>query len=661
MSQNKNATKKKPQDQSYSIESKAQRFKPSKARKPQPKTNKPMDMELEVVTPSAPIAPPVHNKQKNRTQSYKEYAKNHSSAQKSFEDSKKNNYKKQNNHKHKNQSTEAKSKPPVRIAFLGGLNEIGKNMTLFECMGDMVLLDCGMAFPDGDMLGVDLVIPDFSYVIENRDKLRGIVITHAHEDHIGGLPYLLSNVNIPIYSTSLTNGIIGNKLREHSLPKPAELKEVKAGERIRLGSIEVEFIRVNHSIPDAVGVALHTPGGTIVHTGDFKIDYTPTWGKPADLSAFARLGDEGVLCLMADSTNASRPGNTPTERTVSDSFDSLFKKAQNKRIIIATFASNVGRVQQIINCAHKYGRKVAFSGRSMINYMSVAIELGYLEVPEGLIIDIDMLSRYTPEQTVLITTGSQGEPMSALSRMAYSDHRKVSVGEGDCIIISANPIPGNERTVGNVVDELLKRGCEVIYESMYEVHVSGHACQEELKIIQCLTKPKYFIPVHGEQKHLRSHRELALSMGVPKENVYIGDVGKAVELTDTYLKEVDNVPAGKVFVDGLGVGDVGSIVLRDRKHLGQDGLIIVVASLDVYDGHVISGPDIVSRGFVYVKESENLLDEIRRVSREALEECADNNVGEWSVIKNRIKDVVSSLISERTGRYPMILPILMEV
>lgn len=661
MSQKNNANKiKKPQDQSYFEKPKAQKFKAAKSRKPQPKSNKPMDMELEAITPSAPVK---NVRQKNRSQSYKEYAKNHGETSKKQENGKKNNYKNNSkkNYYNKAKNQESQNKPPVRIAFLGGLNEIGKNMTLFECMGDMVLLDCGMAFPDGDMLGVDLVIPDFSYVIENKDKLRGIVITHAHEDHIGGLPYLLSNVNVPIYSTSLTNGIIGNKLREHSLPKPAELNEVKAGQRIHLGCIEVEFIHVNHSIPDAVGVALHTPGGTIVHTGDFKVDYTPTWGKPIDLSTFARLGDEGVLCLMADSTNASRPGNTPTERTVSDSFDNLFKKAANKRIIIATFASNVGRVQQIINCAYKYGRKVAFSGRSMINYMSVATELGYLEIPEGLLIDIDMLSRYTPEQTVLITTGSQGEPMSALSRMAYSDHRKVSVGEGDCIIISANPIPGNERTVGNVVDELLKRGCEVIYESMYEVHVSGHACREELKIIQCLTKPKYFIPVHGEQKHLRSHRELAVSMGVPKENVYIGDVGKAVELTDSYIKEVENVPAGKVFVDGLGVGDVGSIVLRDRKHLGQDGLIIVVASLDVYDGHVISGPDIVSRGFVYVKESENLLDEIRRVSRETLEDCANKNVGEWAVIKNRIKDAVSALISERTGRYPMILPILMEV
>ncbi|MBQ8000247.1 MAG: ribonuclease J [Ruminococcus sp.] len=545
--------------------------------------------------------------------------------------------------------------------FLGGLNEIGKNMTLFECNGDMVLLDCGMAFPDGEMLGVDLVIPDFTYVEQNKDKIKGIIITHAHEDHIGGLPYLLGRVNVPIYGTALTNGIIGNKLKEHSLPKAPQLVDVKAGARITLGCMEIEFIHVNHSIPDATAIALHTPAGTIIHTGDFKVDFTPTWGGPIDLNTFARLGSEGVLCLLADSTNASRAGSTPTEQTVSESFDSLFKRAMNKRIIIATFASNVGRVQSIINCAHKYGRKVAFSGRSMVNYMSVASELGYLDIPEGILIDIDMLSRYSPEQIVLITTGSQGEPMSALSRMAYSDHRKVSVGEGDCIIISANPIPGNERTVGNVVDELLKRGCEVIYESMYEVHVSGHACQDELKIIHCLTKPKYFIPVHGEQKHLRKSRDLAVSMGMPKENVFIGDIGSCVELHEDYMKELQPVQAGKVFVDGLGVGDVGSIVLRDRKHLGQDGLIIIVASLDVYDGRVISGPDIVSRGFVYVKESESLFDEIRRISLEVLEDCADRNIHEWGVIKNKIKDAVSRLISDKTRRYPMILPILMEV
>lgn len=554
-----------------------------------------------------------------------------------------------------------KNKPSVKVTFLGGLNEIGKNLTLFECEGDMIMVDCGMAFPDGDMLGVDLVIPDFTYVEQNKDKLKGIVITHAHEDHIGGLPYLLGKLNAPIYSSPLAVGLIDNKLKEHSLPKAPDLREVRAGQRVNLGCFEVEFIHVNHSIPDALAVALHTPAGTIVHTGDFKVDYTPTEGRPIDLNTFARLGDEGVLCLMADSTNASRPGNTPSETTVMASFDNLFKEAEGKRIIIATFASNVSRVQQIINCAEKYGRKVAFSGRSMLNYMSVASELGYLKIPEGILINIDMLNRYTQGEIVLITTGSQGEPMSALSRMAYSDHRKVSVGEGDFIIISANPIPGNERTVGNLVDELLKRGCKVIYESMYEVHVSGHACQEELKIIQSLTKAKYFIPVHGEQKHLRKHRDLAISLGMPKENVYIGDNGKCVELHENYIREAAPVTAGQVFVDGLGVGDVGSIVLRDRRHLGQDGLITIVASLDVYDGHVVSGPDVVSRGFVYVKESEGLMDEVRRTSLAILEDCADRRIQEWGTIKNKVKDGVSALISQKTGRYPMILPILMEV
>ena len=553
------------------------------------------------------------------------------------------------------------AKPPIRIAFLGGLNEIGKNMTVFECEGDMIILDCGMAFPDGDMLGVDMVIPDFTYVEQNRDKLRGVVITHGHEDHIGGIPYLLSKLNVPIYGTPLTVGLIENKLKEHSLPSPAELIKKNAGDVIKLGCFEIELIHVNHSIPDSVGVAIHSPAGTIVHTGDFKIDYTPISGGMINLSRFAQLGDEGVLALMADSTNASRPGYTPTEQKVTDSFDNLFSKARRSRMIIATFASNISRIQQIINCAVKYGRKVAFSGRSMINYMNVARELGYVKVPDNLIIDIDQLKEYPPEKIVLATTGSQGEPMSALSRMAYSDHRKVEVGAGDFIIISANPIPGNERTVGNVVDELLKRGCEVVYESMYEVHVSGHACQEELKLIHSLVKPRYFIPVHGEQKHLRKHVGLAEAIGMDRKNIYVGDIGKVVELSEEGMKEVDTVTAGKVFVDGLGVGDVGSIVLRDRKHLGQDGLIIIVASLDVYDGHVISGPDIVSRGFVYVRESGDLMDDIRDLSLEILDECSRRNIHEWGVIKNRLKDDVAKLIVKSTGRSPMILPILMEV
>lgn len=570
-------------------------------------------------------------------------------------------YDKITKNKGKNNQPRQFKKPSVKISFLGGLNEIGKNITVVECEGDIVLIDCGMAFPDGDMLGVDLVIPDFSYVEQNRDRVRGIVLTHGHEDHIGGLPFLLSKVNVPLYGTPLTLGLVENKLREHSLINKAKLNVVNAGSSIKLGCMEIKFIHVNHSIPDSVAFAIKTPGGTIVHSGDFKIDCTPISGDMIDLSSFARVGDEGVLALLAESTNAERPGYTPTERMVSESLDNLFKKAEKYRIIIATFASNVNRVQQIINCAEKYGRKVAFSGRSMVNYMDVAKRLGYLSVPENILIDIDMLGKYLPEQVVLVTTGSQGEPMSALSRMAYSDHRKVMVGEGDFIIISANPIPGNEKTVGNVVDELLKRGCKVIYESMYDVHVSGHACQEELKILHRLVKPKFFIPVHGEQKHLRKHAELAEFLGMEKKNIFIGDIGSTVEITEDSLKEVAKVPAGKVFVDGLGVGDVGSIVLRDRKHLGQDGLIIIVASLDVYDGHVISGPDIVSRGFVYVRESEGLLDEVRNLALEILEDCAENNIHEWGVIKNRIKDEISKLIAQRTRRTPMILPILQEV
>ena len=565
------------------------------------------------------------------------------------------------NSKPRSRAVEPVKKPPVKISFLGGLNEIGKNITVIECNGDMVIVDCGMAFPDGDMLGVDLVIPDFSYIEQNVDRVRGIVLTHGHEDHIGGLPFLLSKINVPLYGTPLTLGLVENKLREHSLVNKVKLNVVNAGSTIRLGCMEIKFIHVNHSIPDSVAFAIKTPGGTIVHTGDFKIDCTPISGDTIDLSSFARVGDEGVLALLAESTNAERAGYTPTEQMVSESLDNLFKKAEKYRIIIATFASNVNRVQQIINCAEKYGRKVAFSGRSMVNYMDVASKLGYLNLPKNILIDIDALKKYPPEQIVLVTTGSQGEPMSALSRMAYSDHRKVMVGEGDFIIISANPIPGNEKSVGNIVDELLKRGCKVIYESMYDVHVSGHACQEELKLMHRLVRPKYFIPVHGEQKHLRKHADLAEFLGMERKNICITDIGKTVEVCDDHMKVTGTVPAGKVFVDGLGVGDVGSIVLRDRKHLGQDGLIIIVASLDVYDGHVISGPDIVSRGFVYVRESEGLLDEVRKLALSILEDCAEQNIHEWGVIKNRLREEISKLIGQKTRRSPMILPILQEV
>jgi len=551
--------------------------------------------------------------------------------------------------------------PSIKIAFLGGLNEIGKNITLFECEGDMFILDCGMAFPDGDMLGVDLVLPDFTYVKENVDKIKGIVITHGHEDHIGALPYLLKDCNIPVYATPLSKGLIENKLKEHNLMSSAKINEVRAGDEIKLGCMKIELIHVNHSIPDSVGVAIHSPAGTLVHTGDFKIDFTPATGKMIDLTRFAELGKKGVLALMADSTNAERPGYTKTEAKVQASFESLFIRAKNKRIIIATFASNVNRIQQIINCASANGRKVAFSGRSMLNYMQVATNLGYIDVPENVIVDIDTINEYTPEQIVLVTTGSQGEPMSALSRMAYSEHRKVAVGNGDFIIISANPIPGNEKTVGNVIDELLKRGCEVVYESMYEVHVSGHACQEELKIIHSLVKPEFFIPVHGEQKHLKKHAELAESLGMSKDNIFMGDVGSVVELKKGEMKELEKVASGMIFVDGLGVGDVGSIVLRDRKHLGQDGLIIIVASLDISDGYILSGPDVVSRGFVYVRESEELIYEIRRISLEILQGFAMKNIHEWNLIKNKIKEDVARHIFNKTRRSPMILPIIMEV
>ena len=475
------------------------------------------------------------------------------------------------------------------------------------------------------------------------------------------MPYLLKDCNIPVYGTPLTMGLVGNKLKEHNLVSSARLNVVNAGDVVKMGCMDVELIHVNHSIPDSVGVAIHTPAGTLVHTGDFKIDCTPAAGTITDLTRFAELGKEGVLALMADSTNAERPGYTKTEAKVQESFERLFVRAQNRRIIIATFASNINRIQQIVNCAYANNRKVAFSGRSMLNYMQVATELGYVDVPQGVIIDIDSLNQYTPEQIVLVTTGSQGEPMSALSRMAYSDHKKVAVGNGDFIIISANPIPGNEKMVGNVIDELLKLGCDVVYESMYDVHVSGHACQEELKIVHSLVKPEFFIPVHGEQKHLRKHAGLAESLGMSSDHIFIGDIGNVIELKKGYIKQLPSVASGKVFVDGLGVGDVGSIVLRDRKHLGQDGLIIIVASLDIVDGYVVSGPDIVSRGFVYVRESEELLHEVRRISTDILVDFASKNVHEWNVIKNKIKDDVSKHIFSKTRRSPMILPIIMEV
>ena len=552
-------------------------------------------------------------------------------------------------------------KPSIRVYFLGGLNEVGKNFTLFECENDMVIVDCGMAFPDGDMLGVDLVLPDFTFVERNVDRIRGIVLTHGHEDHIGALPYLLKRVNIPIYGTPLTLGLVGGKLKEHNLHNKAKLNTLNPGDHVKLGCLDVEFIHVNHSIPDAVGIAIHSPAGTLIHTGDFKIDCTPTQGSMIDLGRFAELGQQGVLALLADSTNAERPGYTMSESKVSDSFERLFKRAENSRIIIATFASNISRVQQIINCAVKYGRKVALSGRSMINVMGIGIEMGYLDVPDGVLIDLDLINRYPKDKVVLVTTGSQGEPMSALTRMAFADHRKVEVGPGDFIIISARPIPGNEKTVGNVIDELMKRGCEVVYESMYDVHVSGHACQEELKLMQGIVKPKYYVPVHGEQKMLRKNAAVAYTMGLDASHVYIGDIGDVLELNQDYMKKLSSVPAGRVLVDGLGVGDVGSIVLRDRKHLSEDGLIVVVCTISSGDGHVISGPDVVSRGFVYVRESEPLIDEARVLVDAVLQNCAENKIHDWGTLKTRIKDELSRMLYDRTKRSPMILPIIMEV
>lgn len=555
------------------------------------------------------------------------------------------------------------NKKPLRITPLGGLNEIGKNITLYEYGDDMFLIDCGMAFPDEDLPGVDIVIPDFSYVLKNKDKIKGLLVTHGHEDHIGSIPYLLKEFNLPIYGTKLTIGLIKGKLKEHHLDTSANLNEVKPGDVIKLGAFTVEFIHVNHSIPDALAMAVRCPAGLVVQTGDFKIDTTPIDNQMIDIARFAELGKEGVLALLSDSTNAERPGFSASERVVGDSFSTLFKRADanGQRIIIASFSSNIHRIQQIVDEAVRSGRKVAVSGRSMINVVAVAEELGYLKIPAGVLIDIDMIRRYSPEKLVIITTGSQGEPMSALYRMAFSDHRKVEITPGDMIIISATPIPGNEKLVSKVVNELLKLGADVIYEKMYDVHVSGHASQEELKLMLSIVKPKYFIPVHGEQKHLTKHAGLAMAMGIPKENILITDIGKVIELNDKCIKVVDTVTAGRVLVDGYGVGDVGSIVLRDRKHLAEDGIFVVVMTMDSSTGEVVSGPDLISRGFVYVKESEELLDEAREVACDVLENCYVNGIHDWSAIKVKVRDGVSKFLYEKTKRSPMILPIIMDV
>lgn len=552
-------------------------------------------------------------------------------------------------------------KKPLKIIPLGGLGEIGKNITLYEYDGDMFLVDCGMAFPDEETPGIDIVIPDFTYVLENKDKIKGIVVTHGHEDHIGAIPYLLRNFNVPIYATRLTVGLIEGKLKEHRLLSSAKLNTVKPGDTVTLGKFRVEFIHVNHSIPDAVGFAITCGAGTVIHTGDFKIDTTPIDDNVIDIGRFAELGKKGVLALLSESTNAERPGYTPSERIVGESFSNLFKKAENNRILVATFSSNIHRIQQIIDEAVRCGRKVAVSGRSMINVVSVASELGYLNVPKDVLIEIDMIKNYPPEELVIVTTGSQGEPLSALHRIAFSDHRQVEIIPGDMIIISATPIPGNEKLVSKVVNELMKRGANVVYERMYDVHVSGHACQEELKLMMSIVKPKYFIPLHGEQKHLMKHAGLASQMGIPNENILIAGNGSVVELTSNSIKSTETVQAGRVLVDGLGVGDVGSIVLRDRKHLADDGIIIVAVSIDAVTHEVVSGPDVVSRGFVYVKESEELMHGINELVCDILERCYIDGIRDWTTVKTRIKERVSRYVSTKTRRTPMILPIIMQV
>ncbi len=549
-------------------------------------------------------------------------------------------------------------KPKVKVIPLGGLEQIGMNITAFEYDDSIIVVDCGLSFPSDDMLGIDLVIPDVTYLEQNLDKVKGFVITHGHEDHIGALPYILQKVNVPVYSTKLTIGLIENKLKEHNLMKSTKRKVVKHGQSINLGCFRVEFIKTNHSIADAAALAIFTPAGIIVHTGDFKIDYTPVFGDAADLQRFAELGKKGVLALMCDSTNAIRPGFTASERTVGKTFDAIFAEHKSNRIIVATFASNVDRVQQIIDSAYKYNRKVVVEGRSMVSVIGTASELGYIRIPEGTLIDIEQLKDYTDEQTVLITTGSQGESMAALSRMAASLHRKVSIKPNDVVILSSTPIPGNEKAVSKVMNELYQKGAEVIFQ---DTHVSGHACQEEIKLMYALLHPRYALPVHGEYRHLVANRNLAQSMGVPKENILLMSSGDVVEIGEDSCKVAGHVPSGGILVDGLGVGDVGNIVLRDRQNLAQNGIIIVVLTLEKYSNQLLAGPDIVSRGFVYVRESEDLLDEARQIVDDAVMDCLDRHLTDWGKIKNIIRDSLSDFLWKRMKRNPMILPIIMEV
>ena len=551
-------------------------------------------------------------------------------------------------------------KSNVKIIPLGGLLEIGKNITVIEYENDIVIVDCGLGFPEDDMLGVDLVIPDITYLEKNKEKIRGLVITHGHEDHIGGIPYLLKQINVPIYATKLTAGLISNKLEEHNLLRSTKLKEVKPGQTITLGSMKVEFIKITHSIPDACALAIHTPVGTIVHTGDFKIDYTPIDGEVVDLGRLAALGNKGVLALMSDSTNAERKGYTMSESTVGDVLDKLFVNC-TKRIVVATFSSNVHRVQQIVNSAVKYKRKVAVCGRSMCNMIDTARRLGYIEVPDNVFIDIDSIKSYPDDSLVIITTGSQGEPMSALTRMASGEHRKVQITPNDLIIISANPIPGNEKYISKVIDDLMGIGAEVIYNALQDIHVSGHACQEEQKLMLTLVKPKFFIPVHGEYRQLIAHAETAKSIGVPHENIFLTENGKVLELNENEAKFTGHVTSGKVLVDGLGVGDVGNIVLKDRQKLSQDGLIVVVITLDSRSGRIVAGPDVISRGFVYVRESENLMEEIKHLLRDELRKCEERHITDWTTLKSVVREELGDYIYKKTKRQPMLIPIIMEV
>lgn len=553
----------------------------------------------------------------------------------------------------------AKTQNKVQIIPLGGLGEIGKNMTVFRYGDDIILIDAGLMFPEDDMLGIDLVIPDFNYLIENKEKVKGIFLTHGHEDHIGALPYVLKQIDVPVYGTALTLGILQGRLKENGVSSEG-LKTIKPGDRINAGAFKLEFIRVNHSIPDAVSIVINTPIGTIIHTGDFKFDHTPVDGQVTQFNKFAEFGDKGVLALLADSTNAERPGITPSEKIVGQTFDDEFRYAKN-RIIVATFSSNVHRIQQVIDSAVKYKRKVAVIGRSMINVVNIALELGYLKAPEGVIIDIDETNNYTANQIVIITTGSQGEPMSALTRMAMNDHKKVGIMPGDTVIISATPIPGNEKLVARTIDHLYKLGADVVYEKSNGVHVSGHASREEIKLMHNLVRPKFFIPVHGEYRHLIKHAGLAQDLGMPKENIVIAENGCVIELTRNSIGIAGRIPAGKILVDGLGVGDVGNIVLRDRRQLSQDGIMIVVVTIDKETCQVVSGPDIVSRGFVYVREAEGLMDEARDKVQCALEKCEESGTSEWSVIKSTIRDSLGRFLYERTRRRPMILPIIMEI